>query len=56
MQYSFCNTLLSDMNTSDMMSTTGVSTSRALVLVIIIFISSLLCLGLLYKQFPDLEE
>ncbi|KAJ0179475.1 hypothetical protein K1T71_005187 [Dendrolimus kikuchii] len=32
------------------------STSTSLILVLIIFISSLLALGLLYKQFPDLEK
>ncbi|XP_047023281.1 transmembrane protein 41 homolog [Helicoverpa zea] len=32
------------------------STSKALVIVAIIFVSSLLALGLLYRQFPDLEE
>ncbi|XP_073966441.1 transmembrane protein stas isoform X2 [Choristoneura fumiferana] len=37
-------------------STSDLSTSNALVLVVIIFISSLLALGLLYRQFPDLEE
>lgn len=37
-------------------SAEDLSTSKALVLVAIIFISSLLALGLLYKQFPDLEE
>lgn len=34
----------------------SLSTSRALFLVAIIFGSSLIALGLLYKQFPDLEE
>ncbi|KAJ2950469.1 hypothetical protein O0L34_g8713 [Tuta absoluta] len=35
---------------------TGLSTSKALVLVLIIFICSLLALGILYRQFPELEE
>ncbi|XP_047989091.1 transmembrane protein 41 homolog isoform X2 [Leguminivora glycinivorella] len=37
-------------------STGDISTSKALILVLIIFTSSLLALGLLYRQFPDLEE
>ncbi|XP_061706385.1 transmembrane protein 41 homolog isoform X1 [Cydia pomonella] len=36
--------------------TSDISTSKALILVLIIFTSSLLALGLLYRQFPDLEE
>ncbi|XP_034825142.1 transmembrane protein 41 homolog isoform X1 [Maniola hyperantus] len=36
-------------------SETGLSTSKSLILVAIIFISSLIALGLLYKQFPKLE-
>lgn len=41
---------------SNTSGTSDLSTSNALVLVVIIFISSLLALGLLYRQFPDLEE
>lgn len=33
----------------------GLSTSRALTLVAIIFVMSLTALGLLYSQFPELE-
>ncbi|XP_026326671.1 transmembrane protein 41 homolog isoform X2 [Hyposmocoma kahamanoa] len=36
--------------------TSDISTSRALILVFIIFICSLIALGLLYKQFPDIAE
>ncbi|XP_063635812.1 transmembrane protein 41 homolog isoform X1 [Cydia splendana] len=36
--------------------TSDISTSKALILVLIIFTSSLLALGLLYRQFPDLEK
>ncbi|XP_072942160.1 transmembrane protein 41 homolog isoform X1 [Epargyreus clarus] len=35
---------------------TGLSTSKALVLVIIIFALSLFALGFVYRQFPELEE
>uniref|UniRef100_A0A2H1V5E0 SFRICE_000045 n=1 Tax=Spodoptera frugiperda TaxID=7108 RepID=A0A2H1V5E0_SPOFR len=42
--------------TSVTTSAEDLSTSKALILVGIIFVSSLLALGLLYKQFPDLEE
>lgn len=34
----------------------GLSTSKALIIVAIIFSLSLVALGLLYKQFPELEE
>lgn len=37
-------------------STSDLTTSKALILVLIIFICSLIALGLLYTQFPDLEE
>lgn len=37
-------------------SAEDLSTSKSIVLVVIIFVSSLLALGLLYTQFPDLEE
>lgn len=36
--------------------TSDLSTSKALVLVFIIFICSLIALGLLYTQFPEIEE
>ncbi|XP_035431654.1 transmembrane protein 41 homolog isoform X2 [Spodoptera frugiperda] len=45
-----------DSTTSVTTSAEDLSTSKALILVGIIFVSSLLALGLLYKQFPDLEE
>ncbi|CAG9091076.1 unnamed protein product [Plutella xylostella] len=35
---------------------TSLSTSRSLFIVVLIFLTSLLALGLLYRQFPDLEE
>ncbi|XP_045492146.1 transmembrane protein 41 homolog isoform X2 [Colias croceus] len=34
----------------------GLSTSTALILVLIIFLSSLLTLGFIYRQFPDLDD
>ncbi|XP_037967918.2 transmembrane protein 41 homolog isoform X2 [Plutella xylostella] len=37
-------------------SSTSLSTSRSLFFVVLIFLTSLLALGLLYRQFPDLEE
>lgn len=40
----------------DTINTSSLSTSKALVLVLIIFMSALIALGLLYTSFPDLEE
>lgn len=36
--------------------TSDLSTSKALILVFIIFVCSLIALGLLYTQFPEIEE
>lgn len=47
---------LSDTMANVTTSAEGLSTSKSIVLVVIIFVSSLLALGLLYTQFPDLEE
>ncbi|XP_049888209.1 transmembrane protein 41 homolog [Pectinophora gossypiella] len=47
-----CTSYGKDSNTS----ISGLSTSKALVLVVIIFTCSLFALGLLYKQFPELEQ
>lgn len=41
---------------SEKTSSSNLSTSTALVLVVFIFLSSLLTLALLYRQFPELEE
>ncbi|XP_045459692.1 transmembrane protein 41 homolog [Melitaea cinxia] len=48
--------LAQDKQNSENPIKTGLSTSKSLVLVVIIFISSLIGLGLLYSQFPELEE
>ncbi|XP_050362684.1 transmembrane protein 41 homolog [Nymphalis io] len=48
--------LVQDIQTTDNLKNNGLSTSKALFLVVIIFVVSLTALGLLYSQFPQLEE
>ncbi|CAH0397572.1 unnamed protein product [Chilo suppressalis] len=45
-----------DLQTDVTSSGNNLSTSKALILVLIIFVCSLLALGLVYKQFPELED
>ncbi|CAH0721544.1 unnamed protein product, partial [Brenthis ino] len=47
---------LQDLPSPENPKTAGLSTSKSLIIVAIIFILSLTALGLLYKQFPELEE
>ncbi|XP_047545980.1 transmembrane protein 41 homolog [Vanessa atalanta] len=48
--------LVQDIQSTDNSKNKGLSTSKALILVVIIFVLSLTALGLLYSQFPKLEE